>query len=148
MRWTKISWLLVLLAIPVAALAQGIYRWMDEDGQVHFGDRPVTVGAEKVEGASTSAGDPATIERLQRQQELLDSYEEQRAEKSEQSAKTREEKIQRAAKCTKAKNRLVYLQQARYIYDQSSTGERRILSDSERAASEANAQGKVNRLCS
>jgi len=148
MRWTKISWLLVLVAVPVAALAQGIYRWTDEDGQVHFGDYPVTEGAEKIKGASARAGDSDTIDRLQRQQELLDSYEEQRAKKSEQSAKARKEKIQRAAKCTKAKNRLVHLQQARYIYDQTSTGERRILSDSERAASEANAQGKVNRLCS
>ena len=148
MRWTKISWLLVLLTIPVAALTQGIYRWTDEDGQVHFGDRPVAMDAEKVKGASASAGDPATIERLQRQQELLHSYEEQRAEESKQSAKTQEEKVQRTAKCTKAKNRLVYLQQARYIYEQSDNGERRILSDSERKTSEANAQAKVNRLCS
>lgn len=148
MRWTKIFWLLVLLAIPAAALAQGIYRWIDEDGQVHFDDYPVAEGAEKIKGASASAGDPTTIDRLQRQQKLLDSYEEQRVEKNKQSAKAREEKIRRAARCTKAKNRLVHLQQSRYIYDQTSTGERRILSDSERAASEANAQGKVNRLCS
>ncbi|MEE8429173.1 MAG: DUF4124 domain-containing protein [Gammaproteobacteria bacterium] len=146
MRWTKISWLLVLLAIPAAALAQGIYRWTDEAGQIQFGDRPATVGAEKVKGAST--GDPTTIERLQRQQELLHSYAEQRAEKSEQSAKTQAEKVQRAAKCTKVKNRLVYLQQARYIYEQSDNGERRILSDSERETSAANAQEKVSRLCS
>lgn len=146
MRWTKISWLLVLLAIPAAALAQGIYRWTDEAGQIHFGDRPATVGAEKVKGAS--AGDPTTIERLQRQQELLHNYAEQRAEKSEQSTKAQAEKVQRAAKCTKVKNRLVYLQQARYIYEQSDNGERRILSDSERESSAANAQEKVSRLCS
>ena len=146
MRWTKISWLLVLLAIPLAAHAQGIYRWTDEAGQVHFGDRPVAVDAEKVKGAS--AGDPTTIERLQRQQELLHSHKQQRAENSKQSAKTQEGKEQRAAKCTEAKDRFERLQQARFVYEQSGDGKRRILSDSERETSESNAQAQVNRLCS
>ena len=146
MCWTKISWLLVLLAIPVAAHAQGIYRWTDEAGQVHFGDRPVAMDAEKVKGAS--AGDPTTIERLQHQQELLHSYEKQRADNSEQYVKTQAEKEERAAKCAEAKERFDRLQQARYIYEQSDDGTRRILSDSEREASETNAQAQVNRLCS
>lgn len=61
--------LAVLLALSLsgAVLASGIYRWVDEQGNVHFGDLPPAEGAEPVQlrhyrpagAASSAAGEAA-----------------------------------------------------------------------------------------
>jgi len=41
--------LIASLAIPVAALAQSPYRWVDKDGRVHYSDQPPPSSIKKVE---------------------------------------------------------------------------------------------------
>ena len=36
MRWLLLTWLL----LPLAAGAQGLYKWVDEKGVVHYSDTP------------------------------------------------------------------------------------------------------------
>lgn len=37
MKRVLISWLLVLVLVPGMALAEKVYRWVDDEGKVHFG---------------------------------------------------------------------------------------------------------------
>ena len=53
----RTGWMLLLL-LPCLATAQGLYRWTDEQGRVHFSDRP-------------REGDPAVEELQIKQQPLL-----------------------------------------------------------------------------
>jgi len=49
-----------MLAVITCAKADSLYRWVDKDGNVHYGDRPAedAVGAEQKKfGAPVSAGD-------------------------------------------------------------------------------------------
>lgn len=39
LRWAWLGLLSVTLTAPMAAGAQQLYRWVDENGQVHYGDR-------------------------------------------------------------------------------------------------------------
>ena len=43
----RVSGLILLIAFATSASA-GVYRWVDDSGQVHFGDRPPADGAEQV----------------------------------------------------------------------------------------------------
>ena len=145
MRWTLSPSLLLLLLIPIAASAGDIYRWTDENGQVHFGDHPVAADAQKIEGASP--GDAATVKRLQHQQELLNGYQQLREGNREQSAKTELAQQERDFNCAEARDKLTRIQEARYVYRMSDSGERQILNDAEREASQASAQAQVDRWC-
>jgi len=60
--------LVVLLWVCAEALAGGVQRWVDEAGQVHFGDVPPPhVQAQDYRVKERSRGDAADVERLQRQ---------------------------------------------------------------------------------
>lgn len=60
------TWLLfmALMAAPVSLVAQSIYKWTDEEGQVHYSQTPPSQGeSEEVDAhARTSTGIPAGIE--------------------------------------------------------------------------------------
>jgi hypothetical protein len=49
---------LVLAVIAMPALAGNVYRWVDKDGKVHFGDRPPP-GAQHVQLRRSGASVPA-----------------------------------------------------------------------------------------
>ena len=69
------------------AWGAGIYKWVDENGKIHFGDRPpaATGGSQAVkvkpvpEGSGTRA--PSGSERSKLQRRLLDVFARERAEK-------------------------------------------------------------------
>ena len=73
---------LALLLTTNLALAAGIYKWVDEDGQVHYSQRPpADTQAEQLKGAPPPADDPEAVRGdLQRQ---LDALDEQRAQRDE-----------------------------------------------------------------
>lgn len=39
-KYRSLSWLLALLALPVALAGDEVYTWKDATGQVHYGNRP------------------------------------------------------------------------------------------------------------
>lgn len=63
MRWI---WLAVMCAFALGAQAQEVWRWVDENGVVHFQDRP-RPGAEKVElkGPQTFTAPPVAPRRTE-----------------------------------------------------------------------------------
>lgn len=53
------NWLLVLLLLVVTPLAAGeLYKWVDEDGTVHFSDRKPADDAERVDLEPLNVADP------------------------------------------------------------------------------------------
>lgn len=52
----RIALALLALSIPFSAAAQGVYRWVDKDGKVHYGDAPPsdnkTVEQKKIQGGA------------------------------------------------------------------------------------------------
>ena len=72
------------LCLSLPAVAE-VYRWVDPDGQVHYGERPPPQGARKIELPEASESSPQpdreAAERRARQQRLLDAYEHERGRK-------------------------------------------------------------------
>ena len=65
-------WLLIAALLPTLATAE-IYRWTDEQGRVHFGQRPVA-GAETVQvRPQVIERDEHTREREERRQRFYDA---------------------------------------------------------------------------
>jgi hypothetical protein len=141
----------VLLGCSAAAWGAGVYKWVDEDGQIHYGDRPQGEDVESVKTAPAPSSVPpaATAEedRLEKQRRLLDAYEKERRDQQAAAEKARAEEEQRQKNCAQARDRLRRFEQAGYLYDLDDNGERVILSDAERARRTDEARREVARWC-
>ena len=144
-----IALLLVWLMLVPAASAQGIYKWVDEQGQVHFGERPPE-GAQASEVAvkPLPPSDPVVQgDRKENTQRVLRAFEEERMQKEEQAAKDAQETAKRKRACTVARDRQRRYQEAGGIYHLEANGERRILNDAEHSATLKRADDEVKKYC-
>lgn len=146
MRNQMLGWLLLVAG---AVNAGGVYKWVDADGQVHFGDRPPDRGAEQVEVPNNPVAPaaPDATDPLEQQDRLLRAYEAERQERQEREAERRAEAEQRARRCVEARDRLRRYEQAGYLYRLDPSGERVIASDAEREQSTAAARAAVEQWC-
>ena len=99
----------VFLAIFLLSPSIGqteIYKWVDENGKVHFDDRIGTGNKEKIEVRTTdTSSNPNTElqENVDQENKLLEIYEEERKEKNLKVSAEREEENKLKKECAKAK---------------------------------------------
>ena len=140
----------VLVIFPAFMPASAdVYRWVDTDGRVHFGDRPpADTQAEQIqvgEGASVS-GD--LEERGDRRERFLDVMEEQREEDARAASERTREADKHRKNCAIASDRLRQIQDARFIFEPTADPDNpRILDESERAEYLARARKDVATWC-
>jgi hypothetical protein len=143
--------LFLLLGWSSLASGAGVYKWVDEQGRVHYGERPPErIQAQEMQ-IKEAPPDVSPIEdeagRRDKEQRLLRAFDEERAQKKELQQKSREEQEKRQRNCALARDRLRRYQNASSLYNLDKQGERRTLSDAERSASEQRAQQDVARWC-
>jgi hypothetical protein len=141
-----------LLVLGAAALQAGVYRWVDDQGRVHYGDKPPTVGAEELEvpvqKPETNATEAKSEEqRALERERLLQRFQEDRDKKREQAKKRAEEKAERKRLCALAKDQLRVYTEATGLYDLDEEGERKVLSFEERERVTREAEQEVKRWC-
>ncbi|MFC4257896.1 DUF4124 domain-containing protein [Marinobacter lacisalsi] len=140
--------LLVCLLVTPMTLA-GTYRWVDENGQTHFGDRPpADAASDEVNLDPTPAGsDAAARERQQRMNDFLEQSEKERAERNE--AKAREEAMaeKREARCEALRGRLKYLDSVSRIYRINNEGERVYVDEEENERIRREFRARVREEC-
>lgn len=129
------------------SLGEGIYKWTDAQGRLHFGDRPPGEASSATIAPPAPSTAPAEAERAARQQRLLDMYRDERLEKAEREAKQKADEEDRRRRCAHARDRLDRYERSPRIYDPQPNGERRYLSDGERDAEIRTARNEVARLC-
>ena len=142
----KITLLLCLMPLAVNA---GVYKWVDEDGRTHFGDRP-PASAKPDEVKVDSA--PVTMDSgtRSRQQKMTD-YLEQRQEEREARQKTQAEAEAKAARkaelCRNLRARLKHLESVSTFYNLNDEGERVYVSEAENTRIREDFKKKVRETC-
>lgn len=144
------GWLIVvLLVVGTPVWAAGVYKWVDEQGRVHYGDKPQGGQAESVDVKSEPGTSSApAVDLDQTRQRLLQAYEEERLEREQKRAEAAKEAERRKQNCARAKDELRNLETASYLYDFDEKGERVILNDAEHARALARARADVKEWCS
>ena len=140
--------LLTFLTVGSQVDARDVYKWVDANGKVHYGDRPAAAAAEKIDvrvKEPTTDADVATRE--EKTQRLLKQLEQERAEDAEARARIAEEKAMRRDNCLKARDLLEKYRTATYLYDDKDGDDHHILTKEERAEAETAAQKDVNKWC-
>jgi len=133
--FTRPALLIILLLTAPLSLAGGIYKWIDENGQVQYTQTPPpNIPAERMKGAPPPADDPEAVRGdLQRQ---LDALDEQRAQRDEAFAEQKQkEDIARVKKqnCETARKNLAKLRRGGNNAYMTPEGEVVRLTDDDRA---------------
>ena len=142
--------LFVALCLAPAAWAQ-VFKWVDESGKTHYGERPPP-GVKAVEigvpaPPSGAAATPAPQKSV-KEQEL--EFRKRQIERAKQEAKgeaAAEEQATRAQRCATAQRRLTILQEQVRVYERNDKGERVYVDDTSRPAAIAAEQKKIAENC-
>jgi hypothetical protein len=147
------SALLAGILLAVAGPAAGeIYKWTDETGTVHYGDRPTGADSEVRLDVTSERTNPERI------QQIVQARSDARSERQKAEAaraanepspeELRAEAQQRAEKCTEYKERLQKFVTSRRLYRHDENGERVYLDEEQTLATRARVQEKVEEYCS
>jgi len=125
-----------------------IYRWTDADGKVHFGDRPADRSrAEEVLIRETAPPDPELEVRRQREQKLLDVFEQENAEEKEAAQLEQKNREQARRNCTSARKRLARYEAASGVYVKDEEGNPEVLPASALDRARADIRKEVEYWC-
>jgi hypothetical protein len=147
----KTAGILLLAALMTGtAAATEIYKWVDADGNVQYGDRPSGADSEVQLQIASQPTDPARIQaqttaRLEQQKTAREAVAAEPQGPSEEEL--RAEALERAEKCTMYRARLEKFVQSRRLYREDADGERVYLDEAETQAARENVQHQVEEYC-
>jgi len=136
--------LMLLLAFtPLLALAE-IYRWVDAQGQVHFGARPAP-GAEQIQvRPQIVERDEATREREARTERF---FEARRQEQQAAEQLAGEEQARRAGECREWRGQLSKLAKGGRYFRTDANGEHVYYSEDEMNAARRQLASRIDKHC-
>lgn len=129
----KILTLTLLMAVvPGVAMSASVYKWTDENGVTHFGDRqPTGKSSEKVNVRSgTSSQAAANSEKPQQRLEEMQKQKKAEAEQRRETAAQEARRKQREANCATAQSNLDIIERNARIRIEEN-GQQRYLSPEE-----------------
>lgn len=129
-------------------LADGVYRWVDEQGEVHYGDRlPSAEESTRLKIKSAPVPAPGDDERRARTRRLLDAFESERERNKQKAAQAKAEKVRREQNCQSARRQVTLVERANGMFVRGPDGKRSYLNDKERDLALERARGLVDRWC-
>lgn len=140
--------LMLLCFIPLFAIA-GVYKWIDANGQTHFGDRPPAKAAssEVAVKAAPASVDAGARERHQKMTEFLEQQQEEREARQAANAKAEENAEKQTELCRKLRARLKYLASVSTFYNINDQGERVYVNEDENTRIREDFREKVRSTC-
>ena len=146
----------LMLTVAAALTASGtalsgeIYKWTDEDGNVHYEDRPLGESVERVDIVSRSTDSSAVQAAIDANNNRMDALRESRAKRAqekEDADKAAEELQARRQKCEQYRARLESYLQSQRLYREDESGERVYLDDQQIMEARAKVQEQIQEYC-
>ncbi len=140
-------------ALLASGLAVGgeIYKWVDENGNVHYEDRPLgETNVEHVAEVRSRNTDTAAVAALvddQRKARAAAAQVESEAPEEMSKQELREEKQARHEKCQSYRAKLQAFLTAPRMYDEDEAGERSYLEEDEIMAARSKVEEKIQEYC-
>ncbi len=146
MKIAQLILIIGLCLLAVVARAE-IYKWVDENGKVHYGDKP-NESAKEITVDTSRKGHVNTGEfREEKRRKLVDAMSEDRIRESEAKEKQRKKKQKQKANCARAKDKLRRMVNAGSLYDLDKDGNRVTLSKDERKKSTEQFRKQLEQYC-
>ena len=143
----KIHITLLVVLLGCTPLQAAIYKCADAQGETEYSDESCGGNASVFvpKTAPAPAGDAAA--RADKTQRLLRAYDIENADQQRKAVEALAAREEAEQKCTRARDRLRGVTQARAVYRLDDEGNRVVLSFEERAASEEKARSQVEHWC-
>ena len=139
---------ILIFSLFVSICHAEIYKWTDENGQVHYGERPKNPDTKKMEIKSSASKSDGDLEkRREKQKKLLQAYEDERAEKKQQRAEAEKEKRESKQNCASLKDHHKTLKQTNLYYDLDEEGNRVYLDEAVLKKDIAEAEELIRKHC-
>jgi hypothetical protein len=139
------------ITISSAALADGIYKWTDADGNVHYEDRPSGDPSEQRLQFSYNRTNASDVQnRVQNQRDATTTRREARQEakaEKQTAAEDRAATEQKLAQCQTYRAKLKKMLESRRVYREDESGERNYLDDTQRAQARSQAEELIKENC-
>lgn len=138
-----VSFAALLLALVVPVASAQVYKWVDDKGRVHYGEKPPAGSkSSSVKPPAATPQAPAKTQDLQSQER---DFRRRRIKQGQDEAKAARDAARREANCNIARERLEIGEKAA-LYRREK-GERVFLSDAEQKAAVNKLRADVNQYC-
>ena len=125
-----------------------VYKWIDENGKIVYGDKPISSDANKIKIKKTPVQDPVVQQRNERQNKLLDVMKQERDERDALKKEEKEEKDKQKKMCEDARKDLKKTKEASFLYEKTDDPKNpRIWTDEERKAEEMRIEKYIKKNC-
>ena len=151
LRKTTILFTTAALVFSASAVAGEIYKWVDEDGNVHYEDRPTGDEVERVAVVSNNTSRSSVQASIDARRAHESARADARSQKEEEQRKAEEVAritAEREQKCADSRSRMENYLQARRLYKEDENGERVYLDDEQVMEARAEAQDDIQAYCS
>jgi hypothetical protein len=145
--------LLTISILFITSTQAEVYKWVDDKGTVHYGDKPQAGSkAVDVEPHETIAR-PATagedeLSREEKRQRVSDMLEEDRLAKNKEREKQNRERERKKRECNRLKDTQRRVQHAGSLYRLDEDGNRVTISNEQRQKSEKRLRQQLKKACS
>lgn len=150
-RKTLVLCSVAALGFSGAVLSGEIYKWTDDDGNVHYEDRPIGDNVERIDVISRSTDNSSVQASIDARRERVAARSEARSKRDKDAlaaVDSQAEAEQRSAKCQESRARMESYLQARRLYNEDDAGERVYLDDAEIMKAREKAQEQIQKYCS
>ena len=139
-------------ALVTSAFAGEIYKYVDNEGNVHYVDRPSgESGEERLDITYSRTNSAAVRARAEKRRNYMAALSEARSEgksQREAEAQARAELDERAAKCQEHRARLETYLQSRRLYRENAAGEREYLNEEQTMEARRRVEEAIQETCS
>jgi len=147
----KVGFAALVIAISTGAFADEIYKWVDQDGNVQYEDRPSGDPSEEQLQFSYNRTDTNALQnRVEAQGNAEDSRQEAREQAAEEKRSAEEDRLtaeQKQVECASYRAKLEELLRSPKVYRLDDAGERTYLDEAQRAESRTRAESFVTEAC-
>lgn len=151
---TRILLVLIVSLSFAGALFAEMYKWVDEEGNVHYGDcPPADCNPEKVEATPGPSEEENQLSRdrlkklLDQQRQSEDLRRRSEEKKKQERAAEKKEKVERKKRCIYARQNLHVLDIKRAVYFINENGERVYLDDEARTKEIERLKKEIETYC-
>jgi len=140
--------LIIFFLIQAIAVHAEVYKWIDEDGKIVYGDKPASDNSDKININKTPKQDNDYQKRYKKQQKLLEVMQEERDEKIALKKEENEKKEKQEQQCAELRKELQETKNARLVYKETDDPTNpRVYTDEERKAEEEKFEKYIKENC-
>ena len=146
----------VFILLTLSTVNAGIYKWTDEKGNVHFGDRPNNAAAKELSVNSelsnksvkrTTPVESDEFTREEKRRRITDAMSEDREERKRQKKNDSIKRKNKQIQCARMKDKLRRVNRAAGLYNLDKDGNRVFVSHEDKNKSANNLKKAIAKQC-